>query len=903
MSKVKISEVAQEVAKTPKEVLSACEAIGIAAKAPSSSVTVQEAEKLMGYFMNGGTSNSVKAPTKVESKPKKSEEKSDNASQRRQRRRDRIESKKSDETKPKERRTIGVVKTEPKKAISSDKDERPTPQKAEDAIVAARKKTGLRIVKKRRDSEPKPEPKKEAAPRQEKRNQKIAAKSEKAVAEKTAAMQVLDQLKAQSSESFADKKRNSRKKAALPSSKKEHGQKLDILLSQISSDSRYDEEEETIVLPDLTVPNVDESEEKPQPKKSQKGIINAPVNAGKPGSGKGSGQKRGVASITRNRPKKRRRRIRDEEQEKVTSIEIPEDVRVYEFADAINQPTSAIIKVLFNLGMMVTKNDFLDADSIDILAEEFEVEVQTKNEMNELDYISEYEDENEDVGEERPPIVTIMGHVDHGKTSLLDYIRATKVADGEAGGITQHVGAYTIEKEGRKVTFIDTPGHEAFTEMRARGAHVTDVVIIVVAADDGLMPQTKEAISHAKAAGVPLIFAINKMDKESANPDMVKTGLAEAGCTPIDWGGEYEAIPVSAKTGMGVDDLLETVLIQAEVLELEANSDAPAKAVVIESSLEKGRGSVATVIVQNGTLKVGDNVIVGTSFGRVRAITNDMGKRIKSLGLSEAGEIQGLDSVPKAGDTLVAVENEKEARETAQKRKELERQKELSKSTKATLEDLHDLIAEGNLKRLPVIVKADVGGTLQALESNLEKLRNDEVKVHIVHSAVGAITESDVVLAAASDNTIIVGFHVKPPQAVKNKAKDLGVEIRTYEVIYDLLEDLEVTLGGMLSPITEESVSGQAEVREVFKIPSIGTIAGCMVTNGTIERNDLARVYRGEQMIFEGKLGSLKHFKDDVKEVKKGYECGIGVDGFDDLERGDLIEVFKEVKVQAKFEA
>jgi len=648
------------------------------------------------------------------------------------------------------------------------------------------------------------------------------------------------------------------------------------------------------MLPDLTVALRKEEEEAPKRPVNKEQQRRTTAARG--------GQRFQPGNISRGKRKKRRKPVASEENIEVKSIEIPEDIRVYEFAEKINKPISEVIKALFSLGMMVTKNDFLDKDSIEVLAEEFEVEVHTKNALEDLDYVSDYDEIHEEVeGEERPPIVTIMGHVDHGKTSLLDYIRSTKVASGEAGGITQHVGAYTIVKDGKEITFIDTPGHEAFTEMRARGANVTDIAIIVVAADDGVMPQTKEAINHAKAADVPIIIAINKMDKPEANPDLVKGQLAEMGITPNDWGGDYECIGVSAKTGDGVDDLLETILVQSEVMELKANPDASAKAVVIESSLEKGRGTVATVIIQNGTLRKGDSVIAGVSFGRVRAILDDMGNQINELKPSEAGQILGLDSVPGAGDIVVVMEDEKTMRETALKRREHERQKELSKSTKATVEDLHDLIAEGMLSKLPVIVKADVQGTLEALSNSLAKLRNEEVKVHIIHSAVGSISESDVILAAASEHAMILGFHVKPSVTVKQKAKDLGVTIKTYDIIYDLLEDVKGVLGGMLSPEIKEETMGHAEVREVFKVPKLGTIAGCMVTDGMIERNAFARVLRGEETVFSGTVVSLKRFKEDVREVKKGYECGIGIEDFTEFAPGDVIEVYKEVEVKAKF--
>jgi len=487
-----------------------------------------------------------------------------------------------------------------------------------------------------------------------------------------------------------------------------------------------------------------------------------------------------------------------------------------------------------------------------------------------------------------------MGHVDHGKTSLLDKIRESKVAEKEAGGITQHVGAYQVEKDGKKITFIDTPGHEAFTEMRARGAQATDIVIIVVAADDGVKPQTIEALNHAKAAGVPMVIAINKVDKPDANPDMVKSQLAELGYMPVDWGGEYEFVEVSAKTGQGIDELLETILLQAEIMELKANPNRLAKAIVIESSLEKGRGPVATVIVKNGTLHVGDHVICGRTFGRVRTILDDLGKQVKELRPSDPGVVVGLDEVPDAGEILVAMETDKQVRELAQKRKEYLRQKELSKSTKVTLDELTNLIAEGKIKALPVIVKADVQGSLEAIKGSLEKLKNEEVKIDVIHSGVGGITESDVTLANADQNAVILGFNVRPTAAIKNKAKQLGVEIKTYSIIYDLIDDVKALLAGMMSPVISEEGIGQAEVRETFSVAKVGTIAGCIVTDGVIRRNAKARLIRDGVVIYDTRISSLKRFKDDVREVGKGYECGMMLENFNDIKVGDVIEAYEE---------
>ena len=594
---------------------------------------------------------------------------------------------------------------------------------------------------------------------------------------------------------------------------------------------------------------------------------------------------------------KRKKYVKEENTEIVTSVEIPENVRVYEFAEKVNRSVGEVVGVLFMLGMMVTKNDFLSKDEIEILAEEFEVEVTTINPLDELQ-VEEVEVEDEENLSERPPVITIMGHVDHGKTSLLDRIRTSKVADKEAGGITQHVGAYQVEKNGKKITFVDTPGHEAFTAMRSRGANTTDIVIIVVAADDGVMPQTKEAISHTKAAGVPMIVAINKMDKESANPDNVKSQLSELGVMATDWGGDHEFVPVSAHSGMGIDSLLETILLQAEVMELKANASRSAKASVVEASVEKGFGPVANVIIKTGTLSIGDNVVVGNTYGRIKAIKLDDGTNVKSIGPSTPAAIVGLNSVPKAGDELVVMDTDKEVRELADKRAEYDRAKVLSKSTKATLDDLSALIAEGQLKSLPVIIKADVQGSLEAIKGSLEKLRNEEVKVNIIHEGVGGVTESDLTLADASEHAVVLGFNVRPTGAVKKKSKELGIEIRSYSIIYDLLDDVKALLGGMMSPVISEEVTGQAEVRETFVVAKVGTIAGCKVSDGSIMRNSKARLIRDGVVVYESKISSLKRFNEDAKEVKNGYECGIMIENFNDIKEGDVIETFKDVEEQ-----
>ena len=649
------------------------------------------------------------------------------------------------------------------------------------------------------------------------------------------------------------------------------------------------DDENVVVLPDLTLKPI---EVERQSTKKQVNVYKTSQNTNFNYEG----------SIARSGRKKHKKTIKSADNDAVTSIQIPSDVRLYEFADKIKKSVGEVMSKLFGLGKMTTKNDFLDKDEIEILAEEFGVEVDIIDESAQIDYVKAYDEStnaNQSTLSERVPVVTIMGHVDHGKTSLLDYIRNSRVASGEAGGITQHVGAYMVEKNGRKITFIDTPGHEAFSAMRARGANATDIAIIVVAADDGVNPQTKEAIAHAKAANVPIIIAINKMDKENANPDLVKTGLADLGVLTRDWGGEYEFASISAKTGAGIDELLEIVLLQAELLELKADANKLAKATIIESSLQKGRGPVATIIVQNGTLKVGDIIVAGVAHGKIRALNDDLGKPLKAIGPGECGVIIGLSEVPDAGQTLISVNSDKEARDYAAKRHEYLRQKELSKSTKVSLEELSAKIAEGALKSLPVIIKADVQGSLEAIRASLEKLRNDEIKVDVIHQGVGGISQSDIALASASENCVVLGFNIRPTGEVKELAKERGVEIKTYSVIYNLLDDVKALLGGLMSPVITQEELGQAVIKQVINVPKIGQIAGCIVTDGTINRGAKIRVIRDGVVIFEGNVSSLKRFKDDVREVAKGYECGVGIEGYNDMREGDYIESYKEISSQA----
>ena len=875
--KIKIQEIAEEAGMSNSEMINKAREIGFNVKAANSTVTPEEAGILMEYAMSG------KLPSSLSSGKEENRSK---------------EKKAAEEKKSTEKRAAHSSGDEAAKAKleSSEKAESPeTEKEADDISVPQQKKPERKAptVRKGITATAKSDEKRgelRKAPRKAPLRKGITivkkAKPDKPVLkkqEKKISMPV-------SPQSSTPKK----KKRKSPAEAKSTGEKLEILGDRDLGGSIELFEEQEVVLLDFSDKNIYEEQQRQEQRRREEAKKRAAA---------GVRSSRGFTP-QHNRPIKRgakRKKYKNQNisSEKVSVVKIPEDVRVYEFAQKVGKSVGEVVKVLFSLGTMVTKNDFLDKDSIEILAEEFDVQVETINPLDELDYVSVYDSEPSEVQEHRPPVITIMGHVDHGKTSLLDKIRSTRVAAREAGGITQHVGAYQVEKNGEKITFIDTPGHSAFTEMRARGAQATDIAIIVVAADDGVMPQTKESISHAKAAGVPIIIAVNKIDKPSANIDNVKSQLAEIGILPVDWGGEYEFVPVSAHTGEGIDDLLETILLQAEMMELTADPTKRAKAIVIESSVEKGFGPVANIIVKDGTLKVGDNVIVGTTFGRVRTMILDDGSRSKSIGPSTPAALVGLHEVPNAGEVLVAMKDEKEARDLASKRKEYSRVKELSKSTKVSIDELGSLIAEGKIKKLPLIIKADVKGSLEAIKSALAELRNEEVKVDVIHEGVGGITESDVVLADASENAIIVGFNVRPTGNVKNSARDLGVEIKTYSVIYDLIDDVKALLGGLMSPVITEEVTGQAEVRETFIVAKIGTIAGCMVTDGTIERNAGARLIRNGVVIYTSRISSLKRFSEDVKEVRAGYECGLMLENFNDIKEGDVVETFKEVEEQA----
>ncbi|HEB9316996.1 TPA: translation initiation factor IF-2 [Campylobacter coli] len=854
MAKIRIHEIAKELGYDSKEIIEKANELGLNIKTASNAVEPEVAAGIYEYIQTKIIPEAFKKNLKQDPvKKAKAAPK---------------------EEKKEEKSSKEVEVKAPAKVVEEAKPEPKSPEEPKENIqeslasATLAKRRGLVIVKKKKDEE-------EAAKKEE---------------PKTTTPSNEERLSLKTMFSNADENLKKKKKEKKPfvATKKESAEKMDFLEGHDFADISL-EDEDVVVLPDFSV----KEQEKPQ------NTMKKPPNFLRQSVGNSAnlGLEGGIQRRSRKKPPKK---VEKKENEAVSSVEISKEIRVYEFADKIGKSVSEVISKLFMLGMMTTKNDFLDEDAIEILAAEFGIEINIINEADEFDYVKDYEEEVDEKDlVSRAPVITIMGHVDHGKTSLLDYIRKSRVASGEAGGITQHVGAYMVEKNGRKITFIDTPGHEAFTAMRARGASITDIVIIVVAADDGVKPQTKEAINHAKAAGVPIIIAINKMDKEAANPDMVKTQLAEMEIMPVEWGGSYEFVGVSAKTGMGIEDLLEIVLLQADILELKANPKSLAKASVIESSIQKGRGAVATIIVQNGTLKVGSTIVAGEAYGKVRAMSDDQGKALKEIKPGECGVIVGLSEVADAGEILIAVKSDKEAREYANKRHEYNRQKELSKSTKVSIDELGAKIKEGNLKALPVILKADVQGSLEALKASLEKLRNDEIKVNIIHSGVGGITQSDIELASASENSIVLGFNIRPTGEIKERAKDKGVEIKTYNVIYNLLDDVKALLGGMMSPIISEEQLGQAEIRQVINVPKIGQIAGCMVTEGVINRGAKIRLIRDGVVVYEGNVSSLKRFKDDAKEVAKGYECGVGIEGCDDMRVGDYIESYKEVEEQA----
>ena len=608
--------------------------------------------------------------------------------------------------------------------------------------------------------------------------------------------------------------------------------------------------------------------------------------------------------LTTQRGKKGKKKIGKENENrnkqkifKLEEITIPETITVKDFAAELKKTTAEVIKKLLGYGVMATINNEIDFDTASLIADEFGVKVNKKETVTEEDILFDDSEDREEDLKPRPPVVVVMGHVDHGKTSLLDAVKKTNVIEGEAGGITQHIGAYKVKVNDREITFLDTPGHEAFTAMRARGAQITDIAILVVAANDGVMPQTIEAINHAKSAGIPIIVAINKIDLPDANPEKVKQELMTYELVPEEWGGDTIFVPISAKQNQNIDQLLEMVLLQADMLELKANPNKQAKGVVIEASLDKHKGTIASMLVQRGKLDVGDTIVVGSSIGRIRSMTDEKGKKVKSAGPSTPVEITGLTEVPQAGDVFYEVKDERTAKHLIEKRKQQEREKTINAMNKVTLDNLFSQMEEGNLKILNLIVKADVQGSVEAIKQSMEKLSNEEVRVKVIHAAVGAVTESDVTLAKVS-NAIIIAFNVRPMPTAKDMAEKDEVEIKQYSIIYQAIDDVEAAMKGMLDPKYQEKVIGNAEIRQTFRISNVGTIGGAYVLDGKLERNAGVRVLRDNVVIHDGKLASLKRFKDDAKEVTKGFECGIQIEKFNDIKEGDILEAYilEEIK-------
>lgn len=749
----------------------------------------------------------------------------------------------------------------------------------------------------------KPEPAKEEKPaaKAEKPKKKPAAKADKAEKAEPAKAEKPAQTaqpKAEPVAEKADKKNKKQEKAK----KQEHGEKKTLVgkSSDSASDKGYTVSENS----SQNYRTVDTRGSYVELDKYNEKYDNLAIS--KQGGGKKRDnftKKQKITQKSQQHKKQQFSHKRETEAEKLRRLElerarkqqlkvmIPDEIVVSELASRLKVTATEVIKKLMGLGVMATLNETIDFDTASLVAEELGAKVEKEVIVTIEDRLITDEEDAPETLKERCPVVVVMGHVDHGKTSILDRIRNAHIADGEAGGITQHIGAYQVYHNNRKITFLDTPGHEAFTSMRARGANITDIAVLVVAADDGIMPQTIESINHAKAAGVQVIVAINKMDKEGANPERIKQQLTEHDLVVEEWGGDVICVPVSAKTGMGIDDLLENILLVADFQELKANPDKLAKGAVIEARLDKGKGPVATVLVQAGTLHKGDVIIAGTAVGRVRTMINDKGRSIDKAGPSTPVEITGLAEVPGAGDQFNAVEDEKLARELVEQRKQQAKEEQFSHYTKVTLDNLFSQISEGEMKELPIIVKADVQGSVEAVKQSLEKLSNEEVRVKVIHGAVGAVSESDVMLANAS-NAIIVGFNVRPDPVAKESAERDGVDIRLYRIIYDAIEEIETAMKGMLAPKYREVDTARVEVRQVYKISGVGAVAGAYVQSGKIGRNDLIRVVRDGIIIADDKMSSLKRFKDDAKEVAEGFECGITLEKFADFREGDVFEAY-----------
>ncbi|MGN1419268.1 MAG: translation initiation factor IF-2 [Acutalibacteraceae bacterium] len=766
------------------------------------------------------------------------------------------------------------------KRIMKERQAEKQRRKAEKAQSAARKKEEEAAAKETAAEEIKEEPKKEPAQRAEKVKEEAKAQPRKKPAEKTAA----EKPKKADGEKAASKATEEKAAQAKPAKKKPQENSAKPIQSRTKGERRHVDTRSSNV--DLEKYNEHYEEIAPTDRRADRSS-----NKQKIKQKSQQYRKQGMRSSKRETEAERLKRIAAERAKKTITITVPEEISVGDLAALLHMTSAEVIKKLFTLGVMATVNQVIDFETAEIVATELGAKVEKEVVVTiEERIIDDSEDKEEDL-QPRDPVVVVMGHVDHGKTSILDAIRNTAVTETEAGGITQHIGAYRVNVGDKMITFLDTPGHAAFTSMRARGAMATDIAVLVVAADDGIMPQTVEAISHAKAAGVQIIVAINKMDKEGANPDRIKQQLTEYSLVPEEWGGDTICVPVSAKTQMGIDDLLESILLVAEVSDLKANPNRAAKGVVIEARLDKGRGPIATLLVQNGTLHAGDIIVAGSSVGRVRVMVNEKGRRLKEAGPSVPVEVMGLAETPNAGDQFDAVADEKLARELVEQRKQKAKEEQFKAFHKVTFDNLFDSIKEGEIKELNIIVKADVQGSVEAVTQNLEKLSNDEVRVKVILGGVGAINDSDVMLANAS-NAIIVGFNVRPDPNAQVSAERDGVEMRMYRVIYDCIEEVQAAMKGMLAPKFREVSLGRIEVRSVFNISNVGKIAGSYVLEGKVTRNAQIRVVRDGIVISEDEISSLRRMKDDVKEVATGFECGIGLAKFNDFKEGDIFEAF-----------
>ena len=896
VQKVRVTEIAQELGAQPKEILLKASEIGIAIKSVSSSVSDEEAGYIYEYITTGKVPQIASKETK--SAPKKASKKSAESKG------DSAKTTKSKSTK-KSAESSTKAESKTKKADSAKsstkaKSAKKSDKSAESSTDSAKLDSKTKGAESSTDSaskstkiaeSPAQKPIKQIETRKiiiiSKNTQKQTEKPQSNKEKLSRARDLRDKILHPSADFSDDEapKFRTKKDKKKEIAKKIHTNEQKIDLNRNLGDTTIDDDDEVML--------VDFSDIERSEKAEEKITERIHIQRANPWFFDGVSRERKKKGRGFHKREAQRTQIANVAQ-KDEVVKIPEGIRVYEFADKVGLKITDIISTLFKMGEMVTKNDFLDGTRVEILADEFGLKIESVKADEALEYLENATQNGAQNLIVRPPVVTIMGHVDHGKTSLLDYIRKSRVSKTESGGITQHIGAYMVEKNGKAITFIDTPGHEAFSAMRVRGAQVTDIAIIVIAADDGVKEQTKEALAAAKEAGVQILIAMNKIDKEGANIDKLKTEMAEIGYLSSDWGGEFDFVPVSAKSGAGIDELLDTILIQAELLELNADTLAQAKAVVLEGSLDKGKGPVVTAIVQEGVLKVGASVVADTAFGKVRALIKDTGERVDELQPSEVAILTGLNEVPSAGAILVGVENESKAKEYAMKRKSYLRTKELSRSTKVTLDDLSSVVASARLKPLHLIIKTDTQGSLEAIKHSLESLSNDEIKINIIASSVGNITESDIDIAQSVEDCHILGFNVKPLGKIKSTAKEKSVEIKSYSVIYALLDDVKAIVAEMMSPILFEEIIGNVEVRDIFAVGKGNIIAGCFVNDGIVHRGDKVRLLRAGKVLHAGNISSLKRFKDDVKEVAKGYECGIMLDDFNDIKVGDSFEIIKE---------